>query len=511
MKFLMKKNSILSLIISLAIISIVSFIWSLLQHNIILYGDATSHLNIARRIIDSKNPGFAQLGSSWLPLFHLLLLPFTVNDFLYRTGIAGYCINSFLFIFTGIFFYKILLFLFPEKKKVCFIVTLLFCLNANMIYFQTTAMGEMLLLFTSTAGIYYLLKYITNTTSTIHLTLAALFVFLSAMNRYEGWFLACAEVAFVFVYILLKDKNYKRAEGKTILFASLALLSIMTWIVYNLAIFHDPLNFIHDTHTAAGQQNILYKQGLLLTKHNLLRSIQTFSFSSNEITGNIFSGLVIISLFWYILKNRNPTYLPIIVLFSSIWIFEILTLYLGITVIYVPQLYPHHLFNIRYALFSYPGFFLLIGVFILSQKRSLFVYLYIFLLFVQNLLLIYPQAPIVIREGRDLFQTDLGMLEAGHYLRDHYTGGDILASAGTIDPLFLFSDIPLREFVYEGNQYLWDDSLLHPENHVQWVVFKAASNNLDFVAKNLENKPEFLRYYRLVTKKKNINIYERAK
>jgi hypothetical protein len=43
---------------------------------LLLYGDAVAHLHIARRIFDSSNPGFSQLGSVWLPLPHLLLLPF---------------------------------------------------------------------------------------------------------------------------------------------------------------------------------------------------------------------------------------------------------------------------------------------------------------------------------------------------------------------------------------------------------------------------------------------------
>src|SRR5258708_13107045 len=47
------------------------------QHQLLLlYGDAVAHLHIARRIFDSHEPGFRQLGSVWLPLPHLLLVPF---------------------------------------------------------------------------------------------------------------------------------------------------------------------------------------------------------------------------------------------------------------------------------------------------------------------------------------------------------------------------------------------------------------------------------------------------
>src|SRR6266851_1529473 len=56
---------------------------------IVAYGDAESHLNIAKRVVDSLTPGFAQLGGIWLPLPHLLLAPFVLFNYLWRTGLAG--------------------------------------------------------------------------------------------------------------------------------------------------------------------------------------------------------------------------------------------------------------------------------------------------------------------------------------------------------------------------------------------------------------------------------------
>ena len=36
--------------------------------------------NIARRIVDSRTPGWYQLGTTWLPLPHLLMMPLVRND-----------------------------------------------------------------------------------------------------------------------------------------------------------------------------------------------------------------------------------------------------------------------------------------------------------------------------------------------------------------------------------------------------------------------------------------------
>ena len=56
---------------------------------LLLYGDAVAHLAIARRILDAKWPGLAQLGGVWLPLPHLLMLPFISNMRMWQTGLAG--------------------------------------------------------------------------------------------------------------------------------------------------------------------------------------------------------------------------------------------------------------------------------------------------------------------------------------------------------------------------------------------------------------------------------------
>ena len=56
---------------------------------LLLYGDAVAHLGIARRILDSRNPGLAQLGGVWLPLPHLLMLPFVQKMEWWQNGLAG--------------------------------------------------------------------------------------------------------------------------------------------------------------------------------------------------------------------------------------------------------------------------------------------------------------------------------------------------------------------------------------------------------------------------------------
>src|SRR6476620_11892496 len=74
-------------------VSILSLLFYLRRGEILLYGDAVAHINIARRVFDSRTPGLLQLGTVWLPLPHLLMIPCLFSDWAWRTG-AGASVPS---------------------------------------------------------------------------------------------------------------------------------------------------------------------------------------------------------------------------------------------------------------------------------------------------------------------------------------------------------------------------------------------------------------------------------
>src|SRR5437868_3837869 len=71
------------------LLSFVALLISFSRGYLLLYGDAVAHLGIARRILDSRNPGLIQLGGVWLPLPHLLMLPFVQKLEWWQNGLAG--------------------------------------------------------------------------------------------------------------------------------------------------------------------------------------------------------------------------------------------------------------------------------------------------------------------------------------------------------------------------------------------------------------------------------------
>ena len=69
--------------------SLGSFFYYFQRADILMHGDATAHINIARRVFDSLTPGPLQLGTVWLPLPHLLMIPFLFPDKMWQNGMGG--------------------------------------------------------------------------------------------------------------------------------------------------------------------------------------------------------------------------------------------------------------------------------------------------------------------------------------------------------------------------------------------------------------------------------------
>ena len=72
-----------------ACISIISFIFYFRHDAVLLYGDAVAHINIARRVFDSRTPGPLQLGTVWLPLPHALMVPFILSGWMWQSGVGA--------------------------------------------------------------------------------------------------------------------------------------------------------------------------------------------------------------------------------------------------------------------------------------------------------------------------------------------------------------------------------------------------------------------------------------
>jgi len=121
-------------------IASVGILYLIDESSLLYYGDAVSHLYSARRFVDTNDPGIIQMGTVWLPLPHLMMLPFSLVDSLFSSGLAG-LINLPLHALTSVLIYKIIL---TQTKRswIAVIGGLLYASNPNLLYLGITAMTE---------------------------------------------------------------------------------------------------------------------------------------------------------------------------------------------------------------------------------------------------------------------------------------------------------------------------------------------------------------------------------
>jgi 4-amino-4-deoxy-L-arabinose transferase-like glycosyltransferase len=103
------------------------------------YGDAVAHLHIARRVFDARQPRLTELGSVWLPLPHLLLLPFVQIYSWWANGWAGVIPSALAYLAACAGIYRLAR---TGSRPPSALALAFFALNPNLLYLQTTAMTE---------------------------------------------------------------------------------------------------------------------------------------------------------------------------------------------------------------------------------------------------------------------------------------------------------------------------------------------------------------------------------
>lgn len=494
------RKSWLALVVFMVVLSIGAWVFYYNQGLTLAYNDARSHLDVARRVVDSLQPGAAQIGSVWLPLPHILELPLIWNDTLWHTGIAGSAISMIAFVLGGIYLLKI-----AQKLKLDKWASLLslgvYLFNPNLLFMQTTPLTEALLIFLSLATVYYLLDWV-ESFSVLSLVMAAFFTFLSTLARYDGWFVLMFVTVIVAVVAYMK-RGYKFAEGNTFLYGTMASLGVVLWFVWNKLIFGNAFYFINGEFSAKAQQDLLSAAGQLLTKGNILYStfVYLFAVGYNMGTWICIAAAAGIWIVFSTRQFRKEIKIALIALLAPL-AFNILSLYSGNSVLYLPKLPPFTWFNDRYGLMMLPAAAIFVGI--LVNKKRLATILVSLLLILQCFSMYYGNNIITIQDGvRGASGEFLDL--AGSWLHEHATTGLILAAASSNDALLFRSGFHLDRFIVEGARKYWDKSIEDPTVYATWIIMHKG----DLVYKHLATNPLFLNNYHLAYHDDFSFIYQR--
>jgi hypothetical protein len=447
---------------------------------ILAYADAPTHLNLARRVHDDIHPGLGQLGDYWLPLAHVLELPFVWNDTLWRTGLAGTIPSMGCYLLSVWCIYQLAL-LATDGRMPAVIASLAFAANPNVLYLHVVPMFEPAIIASMLAATYLLARW-------LHgggygtLVVAAAAMCVATTSRYETWGLAAASAVVVTIALWQRGDRGSRLRGHLLLYLLLAWYGMALWLVWNLSLSGDPFYFLHPGfNKGLGEARLA-----VLTKHHPLQATAYVVLSIIDNAGPLPAALAAFGLWRFAVAFGIRARGLWLYLLAAPAAFDAFYLWFkGTPPILVPQLIPHTSGNIRYGVISLPLLCLLAGYLarrpvVQTRPGALIPMLWLLVqigllaaVLAQPLLLLWRHDVVSFNEAttRPYVADQSVRTTLAHWLGSHYHGGRILMSTFKgADRIILDSGLPDRDFVHEGSQNTWRCALARPQAHVRWVV-----------------------------------------
>lgn len=466
-------------VILAVIFSVVAIIYSYANDYIVLYGDSESHLNIAKRTIHSITPGFAQLGGIWLPVPHIMMLPFVWSDFLWRTGLAGSIVSGFSYVISCLVMYKLLKLVIRDTFGAV-VGFLTFALNLNILYMQSTPMTELPLIMFFILSSYFFVRFVLDDKRVLSLIGAGFFGFLATLSRYDGWFLVLIEAGIVVLMYLPgalkrnKDK-WRMLQGKLLAFITPAFFGILIWMAWDFLILGDPFYFTNSQFSAKSQQSNWLARGELPAYHDIFQSIIYYTVTAMSNIGLIVFALAIIGFIWYLRDKNQQKRLFVALIMGVPFIFYIVTLWLGQSVIFIPHLTPvsfeWRLFNVRYGLMAVPFAAFYTG-YLFYKCRPSGRALILGLSLAQFALYLVGYSQVITLADGTVGLSHAKRPDAEAWMKQNYDGGLVLMDDYARTMSLLRSSIPMQASIYIGNKPFWDQSLREPEKYASWIVMQ---------------------------------------
>jgi hypothetical protein len=484
-----------------ASVSIASFFYYLQRSDLLLYGDAVAHINIARRVFDSRTPGLLQLGTVWLPLPHLLMVPLLTSKFLWHTGIGGAIPSMIAYVFSVAGIFRLLRIVVPDSagpvaRFAAWLGTAIFALNPNLIYLQTTAMTESLYLalFIWTvaffAGAIRKCRQGDTKRANSSLLRSGLCLFGACLTRYDGWLLAA--VMCVLVVVLAWSRGFAplRPGAKKLLVLSAAAPAL--WLTYNAAVYGNALEFANGPYSAKAIEQKTIAPGMPTHPgdHNLRMAFKYYfkSAESNLAPGRLQWLWVAALLFGtaVVLLFQRKLW-PVLLLWIPVPFYMISIAYSGVP-IFLPVWWPHSYYNVRYGIELLPAFAVLTAIAacgLLNFAATTRTRIILSVLFVVVMAATYVQAwrsgPISLQEAivnshsRGFLERQLASIL--HTLPSNST---VVMYLGDHVGAFQQAGIPLSHTINEGNHRpwkrpsdsdgLWERALEHPSRYADFVI-----------------------------------------
>ncbi|MCL5670335.1 MAG: hypothetical protein M1423_03425, partial [Acidobacteria bacterium] len=331
-----------------------------------LYGDALAHMEGARRLFDSLTPGLGEIGSVWLPLFHLLAAPLAISNHLWRTGLAGSLVSIAAFCGAAWFLFRLGLEM-NGNIAAGFVALAGVLLCPNMLYLASTPMTEPLAILWSIVTVYGLFRFHMSG-QTRWVVGAALAAFLGTLSRYDEWYV----LPFAALFVLLARKDsWPERFYRALLFSLIAGTGPLLWILHNAYRFGNPLEFYNgpDSAQAIYAHQVATTAFRYPTDGSFLISMRYYLEDLKLVVGPWSLELAALGLVaWAVDRHLRARRAAALLLLVPLPFYVQAMAHAGVA-LYVPTLIPHSYYNLRYGLEMLPAI-VLVPSFLFSAALS---------------------------------------------------------------------------------------------------------------------------------------------
>jgi hypothetical protein len=497
-------------------VSVFSFLFYYRHGDVLLYGDAVAHINIARRVFDSKTPGLLQLGTVWLPLPHLLILPFIVSRQMWQGGAGGSIPSMAGYVLGVLGMFRLVRAVLRRNGQGDSVATtgtwvaaIIYAANPNLIYMQGTAMGESLYLAFFIWTVVHFAEFVREADaekSGRSLRNCGMCLAAACLTRYDGWFLAAVIVLAVLVAVshLRKVREVGAPSSKVppsptalLQFILLAAAAPVLWLAYNAVVYRNPLEFANGPYSAKAIEQksatVNPAKGNLFAAGSYFLKAAELNVGEASWQGRLWLALALVGSLAAGFSGRGCTAL---LLWAPLPFYASSIAY-GSVPIFVPPWWPFSQYNVRYGLQLLPAFavFVPLGISFLCQSTGKIsriavsgkswtdaaTFLTILVLMVASYSAIWRADPICYREavinmhGRVALDGQL----AG-WIKSLPPDSTLLMYLGGHVGALEQAAIPLRRVINEGNhrvwkqpfdpEGLWERALAEPVKYADYVI-----------------------------------------
>jgi hypothetical protein len=496
-------------------VSVFSLLFYFQRGEALLYGDAVAHINIARRVFDSKTPSLLQLGTVWLPLPHLLMIPFLISNEMWRRGVGGSIPSMVAYVFGVIGMFRLIRGTLSRALDsdraagfAAWTAALIYAANPNLIYMQATAMGESLYLALFIWTIVYFSEFWRGDARA--LTKCGLCLAAACLTRYDGWFLAAVVSATLVGLSLLSGQSVaprvaQFSRTAAVKFLLIAAAAPALWLAYNGIVYRNPLEFANGPYSAkaieqrsenSGSRGHPGSDNPVLAGMYFLKSAEV-NLAENQWLQRawiLFAFAVVILAFW---MRRRPSaeaafslrsWLPLLFLLAPVPFYALSVAYGGVP-IFIPPWWPFSHYNVRYGLQLLPAFAAALAMLVYVAVRSkewnsrlrVGCVVAVLVLVISSYASIWRATPVSLKEAqvnmrtRNQLETQLAI-----WLRKLPPNSTLLMYLGDHVGALQQAGIPLKRVINEGNHRvwkqpsdpdgLWERALADPAKYADYVV-----------------------------------------